>query len=204
MGHTPMKAANLLDHLPRGHPGGAFFDALEDRYRSDRAPIVSHGQASAPGFWYDQDHHEWVLVMAGRAAIEIQGQPDAVELGPGSYLNLPAHARHRVAWTDAGKPTVWLAIHYGGGFGGSGFGVRGFGVRGSGFGVRGSGFGGSGFGVRGSGFGVRGSGLGLTLFCCGRSPDRATASTAGLPLPAAQAGRPSVAGVSRSGDRDTT
>ena len=34
------------------------------------------------------------------------------ELKPGDYVHIPAHARHRVAWTDAAQPTVWLAVHY--------------------------------------------------------------------------------------------
>ena len=34
------------------------------------------------------------------------------ELGPGDYVNLAAHTRHRVAWTTLEEPTVWLAIHH--------------------------------------------------------------------------------------------
>ena len=33
------------------------------------------------------------------------------ELGEGDYLFLPAHCRHRVAWTRSEPPTVWLAIY---------------------------------------------------------------------------------------------
>ena len=35
--------------------------------------IVSTGQASAPGFWYDQDQKEWVVVLAGSAGLTIEG-----------------------------------------------------------------------------------------------------------------------------------
>ena len=74
--------------------------------------IVSTGQASPPGFWYDQDWAEWVLVLAGQAGLLIEGEAAPRVLGPGSYVHLPAHCRHRVEWTSAEMPTVWLAVHF--------------------------------------------------------------------------------------------
>jgi cupin 2 domain-containing protein len=74
--------------------------------------ISPPGHQSEPGSWYDQDRDEWVLVLRGRAAIELAGEPELVELGPGDHLVLPARLRHRVAWTTPGEPTVWLAVHY--------------------------------------------------------------------------------------------
>src|SRR5689334_503362 len=74
--------------------------------------IVSRGQASPPGFWYDQDWGEWVLLVAGAAAVEIEGEPAPRLLSPGDYVYLPAHCRHRVAWTSATEATVWLAVHH--------------------------------------------------------------------------------------------
>lgn len=71
------------------------------------------GHRGPPDEWFDQDHDEWVLVVQGRAAIAFEdGSPDLV-LNPGDYLHLPAHRRHRVAWTDREQATVWLALHYG-------------------------------------------------------------------------------------------
>jgi cupin 2 domain-containing protein len=74
--------------------------------------IVSTGQASPPGFWYDQDWAEWVLVVAGEAGLLVEGEAAPRMLGPGSYVHLPAHCRHRVEWTLAEKPTVWLVVHH--------------------------------------------------------------------------------------------
>ena len=74
--------------------------------------IVSTGQASAPGFWYDQDWAEWVVVLSGAASLLIEGERAARRLGPGDYVELPAHVRHRVEWTDPDAPTVWLAVHW--------------------------------------------------------------------------------------------
>ena len=74
--------------------------------------IVSRGQASLPDVWYDQDWAEWVIVLAGRAGLLIENEAAPRHLGPGDYVVLPPHVRHRVAWTDAAQPTVWLAVHY--------------------------------------------------------------------------------------------
>jgi cupin 2 domain-containing protein len=75
--------------------------------------IVSHGQASPEGFWYDQAEDEWVLLLRGAARLRIAGETDDRALGPGDHLLLPARLRHRVAWTDPAQPTVWLALFVG-------------------------------------------------------------------------------------------
>lgn len=74
--------------------------------------IVSTGQASPPGFWYDQDWDEWVVVLCGAAGLLIEGEAKPRVLGPGDSLYLAAHLRHRVQWTSAAEPTVWLAVHH--------------------------------------------------------------------------------------------
>jgi cupin 2 domain-containing protein len=74
--------------------------------------IVSTGQASPPGFWYDQEWAEWVVVLAGSAGLRLEGEASVRHLSPGDHVIIPAHVRHRVEWTDAERPTVWLAVHY--------------------------------------------------------------------------------------------
>ena len=74
--------------------------------------IVSTGQATPEGQWYDQDSDELVLVVDGAARLSIEGESGERELGEGDWILLPAHCRHRVAWTRAEPPTVWLAIHF--------------------------------------------------------------------------------------------
>jgi cupin 2 domain-containing protein len=73
--------------------------------------IVSTGQASQPGFWYDQEQTEWVVLLSGSAGFLFEGEVAQRTLRPGDYLEIPAHARHRVEWTDANESTVWLAVH---------------------------------------------------------------------------------------------
>jgi cupin 2 domain-containing protein len=74
--------------------------------------IVSRGHASAPGQWYDQDDHEWVILLQGSARLSLADQADTIVLRPGDYLLIPAHVKHRVEWTDPERETVWLALHY--------------------------------------------------------------------------------------------
>jgi cupin 2 domain-containing protein len=100
---------NMLAGLPSAGADEAIESLLQgDGIRVER--IVSYGHASPPGFWYDQQEAEWVLVMSGRARLTIEGEMEDRLLGPGDSLFLPAHCRHRVAWTAPGEPTVWLAI----------------------------------------------------------------------------------------------
>jgi cupin 2 domain-containing protein len=75
--------------------------------------IVSYGQASPEGFWYDQPQHEWVMLLAGAARLRFESSDEPVELRPGDYVHIPAHARHRVERTSSSGPTIWLAVHYG-------------------------------------------------------------------------------------------
>jgi cupin 2 domain-containing protein len=74
--------------------------------------IVSTGQSSPPGFWYDQAHGEWVAVLAGEARLRFEDERAARTLRAGDFVDIAAHRRHRVEWTHAGEPTVWLAVHY--------------------------------------------------------------------------------------------
>jgi len=74
--------------------------------------IVSNGQASPPGFWYDQPRPEWVMLLAGAARLRFEGEATARLLKSGDYVHIPAHVRHRVEWTDDTQATIWLAVHY--------------------------------------------------------------------------------------------
>ena len=102
---------NIFADLPATLPEELFQTLLTSpAFRVER--IISHGHASPPGFWYDQEQAEWVLLLSGAARLRFEDDPDPVPMVPGSYLNIPAHRRHRVDWTDPDQVTVWLAIHY--------------------------------------------------------------------------------------------
>ena len=75
--------------------------------------IVSRGHTTAPGFWYDQDWAEWVLVLQGKGRLIFENRPYPVDLGPGDHLLIEPHMRHRVIFTDPDQETIWLAVHFG-------------------------------------------------------------------------------------------
>ena len=65
-----------------------------------------------PGFWYDQEEDEFVLVVKGSAGLRFEGREDIVDLRAGDWFNIKAHVRHRVEWTAPAGETVWLAVSY--------------------------------------------------------------------------------------------
>jgi cupin 2 domain-containing protein len=73
--------------------------------------IVSTGQASPPGFFYDQPQAEWVAILAGSADLQFADEAEPRHLIAGDAVLIAAHRRHRVERTES--PTIWLAIHFG-------------------------------------------------------------------------------------------
>jgi cupin 2 domain-containing protein len=104
--------SSLFDDVPESFDEELFVTLAEGAGARVERIVSPPGHSTEPGFWYDQDRPEWVMVVRGGAAIEIAGEPQLVKLGPGDHLVLPARMRHRVAWTSAEEPTVWLAVHY--------------------------------------------------------------------------------------------
>jgi len=102
---------NLLSPLPDADAAECIDTLLTRRdLRIER--IVSRGQASPPGFWYDQDEGEWVVLLTGAARLRFADETEARLLQPGDWIDIAPHHRHRVDWTDPAVPTVWLAIFY--------------------------------------------------------------------------------------------
>lgn len=101
---------NLYSDIPAHLPDEIFTTLLHaDDIRIER--IISQGHASPDGFWYDQDHHEWVLVLKGGARLRLEDR--IIELHSGDFAHILAHQKHRVEWTTPDEPTIWLAVHYG-------------------------------------------------------------------------------------------
>ncbi|MFQ5705396.1 MAG: cupin domain-containing protein [Gemmatimonadales bacterium] len=73
--------------------------------------IVSRGHRSPDDFWYDQEQDEWVIVLSGSAKLALD-DGSTVTLGPGDYVDIPAHTKHRIEYTDGHGDTVWLAVFY--------------------------------------------------------------------------------------------
>jgi len=101
---------NLLE-LPEGDLNSELFETLLQRPGIRVERIISSGQSTPPGEWYDQDRDEWVLLLAGAALLSLAGEEEPRRLLPGDSLLLPAHCRHRVESTATDRATVWLALH---------------------------------------------------------------------------------------------
>ncbi|WP_328986311.1 cupin domain-containing protein [Thiorhodovibrio winogradskyi] len=101
---------NLFEDIPPTLPGEVVEELIRARHaRIER--ILSHGQSSPETGWYDQDEHEWVLVLQGAGRLLFDDQREVL-LNPGDHLLIPAHCRHRVVWTDPEQVTLWLAVFF--------------------------------------------------------------------------------------------
>ena len=102
---------NIFADLPSSLPEELVTVLVENQHgRIER--IVSTGRSSPENFWYEQEEHEWVIALKGEATLDFEGDDDPVQLTPGDHVQIPAHRRHRVAWTTPDVPTVWLAMFY--------------------------------------------------------------------------------------------
>ncbi len=101
---------NLFANLPQKLPK-ELIDVLVENPQVRIERIVSTGQCSPEGFWYDQDEHEWVIVLTGESILVFE-DGNTIEMKPGDHVMIPAHRRHRVQWTTPHEPTLWLAVFY--------------------------------------------------------------------------------------------
>jgi cupin 2 domain-containing protein len=106
-----MKTGHLYHDIPAVLPA-EIIDTLAAGNGTRIERIVSRGHCSAPGFWYDQPEHEWVLLLKGSATLRFAADNQLVHLAPGMYVNIPAHQKHRVEATANDEETVWLAVFY--------------------------------------------------------------------------------------------
>ncbi|MFO1063780.1 MAG: cupin domain-containing protein [Pirellulales bacterium] len=105
------ESGNLFRDLPAQRDAEHFDPlAVSAAVRIER--IVSYGQASPPGFWYDQSEDEWVVVLQGEAELECLDPPEIIRLQSGDWLRIEAGRKHRVLKTSSQTPTIWLAVFY--------------------------------------------------------------------------------------------
>jgi cupin 2 domain-containing protein len=106
-----MRTGNTFSLIPEQVPD-EIFEMLAGTGQVRIERIISDGHASPEGFWYDQDENEWVVLLQGRAGLRFEHETDLVVLKPGDWIDIGAHVRHRVEWTDPKQKTVWLAVFY--------------------------------------------------------------------------------------------
>lgn len=103
---------NLFEQPGNASRAGEHTDELLSHPGIRVERIISTGQASPPGFWYEQNEAEWVVLLSGAAELEFEDAPEPHKMAPGDWISIAAGQRHRVLWTDPSQPSVWLAIHY--------------------------------------------------------------------------------------------
>lgn len=108
-----INVANFFDNLPKATKDEVFEEIIANKnLKVER--IITNGQVTPKGEWYDQTTNEWVLVLQGAAQLLIQEGETLriVDMKAGDHVLLPAHCKHRVEWTDKQQTTIWLAIHF--------------------------------------------------------------------------------------------
>lgn len=100
---------NIFSQLPSGDT--EVFTEVLQRSGLKIERIVSKGQTSPAQGWYEQDSHEWVLVLQGEGRLAFDDGRE-IHLVSGDFVNIDAGVRHKVIWTDPTQLTIWLAIHY--------------------------------------------------------------------------------------------
>jgi cupin 2 domain-containing protein len=106
-----MSVRNIFSEIPESR-NDEIYETLLRSEHFKLARIISSGQATPPGKWYDQDTNEWVILLSGSAGLLFEGEKEVCLMNPGDYIHIPAHKRHRVEWTDPEQKTVWVALHY--------------------------------------------------------------------------------------------
>ena len=100
---------NLLSSIPATLPNEITETLVQAKsVRIER--IVSHGHASPPDFWYDQEENEFVALIQGAARLRFEDS--VVEMKAGDWIDIPAHRKHHVEWTTPDEKTIWLAVFY--------------------------------------------------------------------------------------------
>ena len=110
LGAEQTEHPNLFANIPSSLPE-ELVEAILSKPNVRIERIVTQGQSSPEGFWYDQDQSEFVVVLQGAARLRFED--GEVEMKPGSFIDIPAHKRHRVEWTSPDEQTIWLAVYYG-------------------------------------------------------------------------------------------
>jgi len=106
-----IKFGNFFSNIPC-HINDEVFETIFASDGCGIKRIISKGHQSPPNYWYDQERNEWVMVLKGAAALKFKNSKKIVEMMPGDYVQIPAHCKHRVEWTDPDVETIWLAVYY--------------------------------------------------------------------------------------------
>ncbi|MCC0178918.1 cupin domain-containing protein [Waterburya agarophytonicola K14] len=102
---------NNIFKLPIALLQQEFSETLLNNDRILIEKIVSTGQVTPPGEWYDQEKNEWLIVLQGEGELSYE-DGSRIKLNVGDYWLIPAHRKHRVEYTSIEPPCIWLTIFF--------------------------------------------------------------------------------------------
>ena len=104
-------AKNIFSKLPDNVLKDEVIETLLENKNIKLERIITTGQTTPQGQWYDQTQDEWVMLLQGEAAILFE-DGEEVHLKSGDYISIKAHHKHRVNWVSPQDVCVWLAIFF--------------------------------------------------------------------------------------------
>ncbi len=100
---------NIFANIKIDEKNEDFLNILKhDSIRIER--IVSNGQVSEEGFWYEQVENEFIIILEGSMVLEFENKE--VLLNTGDYYNIKINEKHRVKYTSISETTICLAVFY--------------------------------------------------------------------------------------------
>ena len=106
-----MKSAKNIFRLSNSDASAELIDSLLKKDGISIERIISTGQVTPKGEWYDQDRHEWLIVLQGEGELSYEDN-SRIKLTTGDYLLIPAHQKHRVEYTSTEPPCIWLTVFF--------------------------------------------------------------------------------------------
>lgn len=105
-----MKIKNIFSKIEKNISKEIFESIIKsENIKIER--IISKGQTTPNGEWYNQEENEFVLLIKGEAELIFENE-EKVNMKKGDYIIIPAHKKHRVEKTSETEETIWLAVFY--------------------------------------------------------------------------------------------
>ena len=107
---------NIFAQIPETLPE-ELFEVIAGNQDVKIERIVGQGHKSTDEFWYEQQQHEFVILLKGQAKLQFADNGNEtieheIDLNTGDYLTIVAGCKHRVSWTSPETECIWLAVHY--------------------------------------------------------------------------------------------
>ena len=110
MKDKPENIENIFE-FPNQLPSQELFETLLNHDQVLIKRIISTGQVTPEGEWYDQEQNEWLIVLQGSGELSYEDN-SRIKLITGDYLLIPAHLKHRVEYTSTEPACIWLTIFF--------------------------------------------------------------------------------------------